>query len=533
MEAGRWWFLRAVAQRAGHAGALRRHRSCTGCWRCGSSTSAARCACRRGKRRSTARPDAAGAAGRPRRGHPHRVVALRRRRPLRAHRAPLWVLAPGDGAPPDAHAGAGVAARAASACTSGCAFGPGTRARPWLFAVALLLPTLALLGFVAAGREVAALAHPRLDRSDAAGPPRPDAARGRAAADDPRGIPDRVSAALLAVLLARAASADCWSGGARCRSPTPPAAWWRSPVGFTILDASRTAGIPHASVCGGRGRCSTCRVRSRAARPAAAGERGRARACSRASARRPTSAWPASSGRARRGGRAAAGAVGRARRAVAARTSGRARAGDRRALRRPARLHAHGREQAPVRRRLPSQPLLRSRRQGDRRTPAASTTSSPATASWRSSASSRARHRAPPGAGRGPRHGRRRRRAERASWPATCRSRSASASASTPAARSSGAWARATASTSPPWATRSTSPRGSSRRPRTTAASWWSPTSVARANVDAHVPAHDVSPPQPATPVLVRVTTNSALARAAWASRRSSSDAWSPDLPTA
>jgi adenylate cyclase len=33
------------------------------------------------------------------------------------------------------------------------------------------------------------------------------------------------------------------------------------PVGFTILDASRTAGIPHASVCGGRGRCSTCRVR--------------------------------------------------------------------------------------------------------------------------------------------------------------------------------------------------------------------------------------------------------------------------------
>ncbi len=31
--------------------------------------------------------------------------------------------------------------------------------------------------------------------------------------------------------------------------------------GTTILDASRVAGIPHASVCGGRGRCSTCRVR--------------------------------------------------------------------------------------------------------------------------------------------------------------------------------------------------------------------------------------------------------------------------------
>jgi adenylate cyclase len=31
--------------------------------------------------------------------------------------------------------------------------------------------------------------------------------------------------------------------------------------GMTVLEASRCAGIPHASVCGGRGRCSTCRVR--------------------------------------------------------------------------------------------------------------------------------------------------------------------------------------------------------------------------------------------------------------------------------
>ena len=29
----------------------------------------------------------------------------------------------------------------------------------------------------------------------------------------------------------------------------------------TILEASRIGGIPHASICGGRGRCSTCRVR--------------------------------------------------------------------------------------------------------------------------------------------------------------------------------------------------------------------------------------------------------------------------------
>jgi adenylate cyclase len=32
------------------------------------------------------------------------------------------------------------------------------------------------------------------------------------------------------------------------------------PHGFSVLEASRWAGIDHASICGGRGRCSTCRV---------------------------------------------------------------------------------------------------------------------------------------------------------------------------------------------------------------------------------------------------------------------------------
>jgi adenylate cyclase len=33
------------------------------------------------------------------------------------------------------------------------------------------------------------------------------------------------------------------------------------PRGFSVLEASRFARFPHASVCGGRGRCSTCRIR--------------------------------------------------------------------------------------------------------------------------------------------------------------------------------------------------------------------------------------------------------------------------------
>ena len=35
----------------------------------------------------------------------------------------------------------------------------------------------------------------------------------------------------------------------------------RSPLGLTVLEALRMARIPHASVCGGRARCTTCRVR--------------------------------------------------------------------------------------------------------------------------------------------------------------------------------------------------------------------------------------------------------------------------------
>jgi len=34
----------------------------------------------------------------------------------------------------------------------------------------------------------------------------------------------------------------------------------RAPVGQTILETLRVAGVPHAAVCGGRGRCTTCRV---------------------------------------------------------------------------------------------------------------------------------------------------------------------------------------------------------------------------------------------------------------------------------
>jgi adenylate cyclase len=41
----------------------------------------------------------------------------------------------------------------------------------------------------------------------------------------------------------------------------PPGPRVTVPQGFSILEASRWANISHTSICGGRARCSTCRVR--------------------------------------------------------------------------------------------------------------------------------------------------------------------------------------------------------------------------------------------------------------------------------
>jgi len=135
------------------------------------------------------------------------------------------------------------------------------RAAPWLFSVALLLPTLALLGFVTAGREVAMRARtPGWTGAMLRAANAPDAAESARLAAIRQGFIESYGIALLGVFAAR--------GGRRLiewrrsvRVTYPGARVVTAPRGFSILDASRLAAIPHASVCGGRGRCSTCRVR--------------------------------------------------------------------------------------------------------------------------------------------------------------------------------------------------------------------------------------------------------------------------------
>ena len=140
--------------------------------------------------------------------------------------------------------------------------------KPWypkvgdaLFAVALLWPAFALAGFATAGREVAII----VETEDGL-----NALLAAAGGPDQAGI-DWALAAIpntfwgLAVILAVVAIGR-WVRLALRRASEVTLTYPNGRVltvlrGTSILEASRDADIPHASVCGGRGRCSTCRVR--------------------------------------------------------------------------------------------------------------------------------------------------------------------------------------------------------------------------------------------------------------------------------
>jgi adenylate cyclase len=142
------------------------------------------------------------------------------------------------------------------------------RLKPWfpqartaLFGAALLIPVLALLGFAEAAREVLYLAkepgwfHEMAVR---------------------RHLPGReavaqiyhwleiglVGYALIVIGVVASRILRDWLIRHRAiRVAYPDGRTVNIQPGSTILEASRIGNIPHAAVCGGRGRCSTCRVR--------------------------------------------------------------------------------------------------------------------------------------------------------------------------------------------------------------------------------------------------------------------------------
>jgi adenylate cyclase len=142
------------------------------------------------------------------------------------------------------------------------------RLRPWyrrafraVYSGFLLLPVLALLGFAEAGREISRLAQ------DPAFVPRVLAAANLPTPEQ-RVVLGRVSSGFfwghlgaIGLILAARAVREHRRHRQGVRVGYPDGREVLVPLGVSLLEASRWAGIPHASVCGGRGRCSTCRVR--------------------------------------------------------------------------------------------------------------------------------------------------------------------------------------------------------------------------------------------------------------------------------
>ncbi|MGV6846867.1 MAG: adenylate/guanylate cyclase domain-containing protein [Marinibacterium sp.] len=134
------------------------------------------------------------------------------------------------------------------------------RSLPVLAGLATFVPVWALTGFLSEGRRVSGeladpvtrdLVHLRYNW------PGPDAFAQLIQARD---------ASHMALYAAFAAAFVVWAGGQLLRRrgririryvEGPEVATARGP---TLLEISRSAAVPHAALCGGRGRCSTCRV---------------------------------------------------------------------------------------------------------------------------------------------------------------------------------------------------------------------------------------------------------------------------------
>jgi adenylate cyclase len=144
------------------------------------------------------------------------------------------------------------------------------RVYPWyrkslvfLYPAAVLIPVLALLGYVRGGLDIEQRAAEASDwfvevfaefNALTAGQ--------KAFYESIEPIALSVMAALLiATLLAREARRHFRNRNGRYRVGLPSGKTVTGHRGTSVLEALRAARVPHASVCGGRGRCTTCRVR--------------------------------------------------------------------------------------------------------------------------------------------------------------------------------------------------------------------------------------------------------------------------------
>jgi adenylate cyclase len=135
-------------------------------------------------------------------------------------------------------------------------------AAPFLLAVAVLVPTLALLGFYQAGRSVAAASADAQWRAENLSAQHVGTPAEQNVLED---IADYFLIGYLGliglVLLSRGARALNERRRGQITLSYGNGRTIRVPKGLSVLEASLRYRLPHASVCGGRARCSTCRIR--------------------------------------------------------------------------------------------------------------------------------------------------------------------------------------------------------------------------------------------------------------------------------
>ena len=137
-----------------------------------------------------------------------------------------------------------------------------SRIGPLLLGLAMLLPVLALLGFVQGGRAIARVAQTPAWRSLALAPAHVGTPGENAWLGDlHQQVLLALAIILVLVLVARAARSVKERMRGSVRLFYPHARMVRVPRGFSVLEGSLLAKVPHACICGGRARCSTCRVR--------------------------------------------------------------------------------------------------------------------------------------------------------------------------------------------------------------------------------------------------------------------------------
>ena len=136
------------------------------------------------------------------------------------------------------------------------------RAAPFLLAAAVLVPTLAMLGLYQGGRSV-------VEDSDSTEWRAENLSRAKVGTQAEQAVLNTIENYFLIgylgllglVLLARGVRALHERRGGMISLSYGNGRTVRVPKGLSVLEASLRNNMPHASVCGGRARCSTCRIR--------------------------------------------------------------------------------------------------------------------------------------------------------------------------------------------------------------------------------------------------------------------------------